>query len=136
VGTTIVNKFNHSYKTTFNKATPGFTAHSFSEDLQTLTTDFIDYTGAVLHSFNITRGKPYVPPAGPPPPPPSPPSPPSPAGKKCCHLHDAGCSSGDVCCKEKCSTPSAACSYKSASTCQRYGSAHGCEFENGLCIVK
>ena len=112
-------------------------AHTFSGNYETLTSDFIDYTGAVLHSFTVTRGKPTPPtPPAPSPSPPFPPGPPSPSGGKCCHVHDAHCSARDVCCTEKCNTASAECSYKTASTCSRYGGAHGCVFERGLCIVK
>lgn len=130
-GTSIVNQFNHTYKTVFNKKVAGFTAHTFSSDYQTLTSDFIDNTGAVLHSFSVTRG------ATPSPPQPSPPPPPSPhTGKQCCHVHDTSCSPGDICCRQSCDTPSAECSYKTAATCDHYGQAHHCKFASGLCTVR
>jgi hypothetical protein len=43
----------------------GFNLHTFSDDMQQLTTDFIDYTGKVIHSFTTTKGQ-----VKPPPPPP------------------------------------------------------------------
>lgn len=131
-GHTFTNPFNHTYKTIFNKKAAGFTAHSFSNDYQTLTSDFIDYSGAVLHSFSVTRGQTPSPSPSPSPTPP----PPGPTGTKCCHIHDAHCSTGDVCCRENCDTPSAGCSYKSASSCSHYGKSHRCELANGLCTVR
>lgn len=126
VGTSIVNPFNHTYKTIFNKKVAGFTAHTFSDDYKTLTSDFIDNAGVVLHSFTVTRGQAPSPP---------PPSPTPPQTGICCHSHVTNCTAGDVCCKENCNTPSAECSYKTASTCSRYGGAR-CEFVGGLCTVR
>ncbi|CAE7904317.1 DIP13, partial [Symbiodinium necroappetens] len=34
----------------------GFTLHTFSSDFKDLKTDYISYTGDILHSFNVTRG--------------------------------------------------------------------------------
>lgn len=45
----------HSYKTVWNSKVAGFTLHTFSADLKELTTDFYDYTGAVIHSFTVTK---------------------------------------------------------------------------------
>ena len=45
----------HSYKTVWNSKVAGFTLHTFSADLKELTTDFYSYTGAVVHSFTVTK---------------------------------------------------------------------------------
>jgi len=45
----------HSYETQFNQKVAGFTLHTFSDDLKSLTTDFYDYTGKVLHSFTVDK---------------------------------------------------------------------------------
>lgn len=45
----------HSYQTQFNTKTAGFTLHTFSDDLRSLTTDFYDYTGKALHSFTVDK---------------------------------------------------------------------------------
>jgi hypothetical protein len=45
----------HSYQTVFNSKTAGFTYHTFSSDFSTLRTDFVSYTGAVLHSFTVNK---------------------------------------------------------------------------------
>jgi hypothetical protein len=43
-------------KTVYEKVA-GFNLHTFSDDMQQLTTDFIDYTGKVIHSFTTTKGQ-------------------------------------------------------------------------------
>ena len=44
----------------WNEKVAGFTLHTFSDDLSTLTTDFIDYSGEVLHSFTVEKGAGYT----------------------------------------------------------------------------
>jgi len=68
-----------------------------------------------------------TPPTPTPPAPPSP-TPPTPAGQ-CCYVHTSTCSVGDVCCT------SSGTSYSSASTCSRYGKAHGCQWTGSQCVV-
>jgi hypothetical protein len=34
----------------------GFTRHSFSADLSSLTTDFLDYNGKIVHTFTVKKG--------------------------------------------------------------------------------
>lgn len=46
----------HSYQTVWNQKVAGFTLHTFSDDLSTLTTDFVTYTGDTVHSFTVTKG--------------------------------------------------------------------------------
>jgi hypothetical protein len=50
----------HSYQSVWNEKVAGFTLHTFSDDLSTLTTDFIDYSGEVLHSFTVEKGAGYT----------------------------------------------------------------------------
>jgi len=45
----------HSYQTIFNQRIAGFTQHAFSEDFSTLTTNFIAYTGSIIHSFSVNK---------------------------------------------------------------------------------
>jgi len=45
----------HSYTTVWSKKIAGFTMHTFSTDFTTLTTDFLDNTGTVLHSFSVNK---------------------------------------------------------------------------------
>jgi hypothetical protein len=45
----------HSYQTVYNAKVAGFTLHTFSADFSTLTTQFISYTGAVVHSFSVNK---------------------------------------------------------------------------------
>ena len=53
----------HTVNEVWNKKVAGFTTHQFSEDLQSLTTSFISYSGESLYSFTVKRG------GGPSPPP-------------------------------------------------------------------
>ena len=46
---------NHSYTTVFNKMVAGFTRSTFDADFATLTTDYVSYTGAVVHSFTVNK---------------------------------------------------------------------------------
>ena len=39
----------HTYETVWNQKVAGFTLHTFSDDYQSLETQYIDYTGAVVH---------------------------------------------------------------------------------------
>ena len=55
----------HTVNEVWNQKVAGFTTHQFSEDLQSLTTSFIDYQGNNLYSFTVKKG------GGPSPPPPS-----------------------------------------------------------------
>jgi len=45
----------HTYKPVFHQAVTGFTAHKFSTDFKTLTSDLLDTSGTVLHSFAVTK---------------------------------------------------------------------------------
>ena len=45
----------HSYQTVFNQKVAGFTVHTFSEDFSTLLTEFVTYTGSVIHSFTVNK---------------------------------------------------------------------------------
>jgi hypothetical protein len=45
----------HSYQTVYNKKVAGFTLHTFASDFSYLVTDFVDYTGAVIHSFKVYK---------------------------------------------------------------------------------
>lgn len=51
----------HTYDTVFSQKVAGFNLHTFSDDLQQLTTAFIDYNGTVIHSFTTTKGQGYSP---------------------------------------------------------------------------
>lgn len=53
----------HTVNEVWNQKVAGFTTHQFSEDLQSLTTSFIDYQGNNLYSFTVKKG------GGPTPPP-------------------------------------------------------------------
>ena len=46
----------HTYETVWNQKVAGFTLHTFSDDYQSLETQYIDYTGAVVHSFTTKKG--------------------------------------------------------------------------------
>mmetsp|Transcript_2345 Transcript_2345/g.3140 ORF Transcript_2345/g.3140 Transcript_2345/m.3140 type:complete len:427 (+) Transcript_2345:15-1295(+) len=50
----------HSYETVFNEKVAGFNLHTFSDDLQTLTTAFVDYQGNTIHSFSSVKGQGYA----------------------------------------------------------------------------
>jgi hypothetical protein len=41
----------HTYKQVWGKTVAGFTLHTFNADFTALTTDFLSYTGEVVHSF-------------------------------------------------------------------------------------
>jgi hypothetical protein len=41
----------------WNQKVAGFTRHSFSEDLSSLTTDFVDSSGATVHTFTVQKGE-------------------------------------------------------------------------------
>lgn len=58
----------HSWKSNWNRKIGGFTLHTFSEDFKSLKTEFVSYSGRVLHSFSVTKA---APPPGPSPRPPS-----------------------------------------------------------------
>lgn len=45
----------HSYETVWTRTVAGFTLHYFNDDFTQLTTDFIEYTGEVLHSFVVNK---------------------------------------------------------------------------------
>merc|ERR1711990_1160246 len=51
-----LGSFDHTYSQVWNQKTGGFTLHTFSEDFETLTTDFISYEGKTLHSFSVKKG--------------------------------------------------------------------------------
>merc|ERR1711972_46009 len=60
----------HQHESVFTARKSGFTLHTFSSDFSALTTDFMDATGAKLHSFTVKKGQ--TPAPGPSPPAPSP----------------------------------------------------------------
>ncbi|CAE7586742.1 DIP13 [Symbiodinium sp. KB8] len=96
----------------------GFTLHTFSSDFKDLKTDYISYTGDILHSFNVTRG------SGPPPSPPSPPSQGS-CSKYGCGRYDPShtCQCNSFC-KEHadcCSDYSKSCAGPSRGSCKEFG---------------
>lgn len=45
----------HTYQTVYTKTVAGFTEHVFSDDFQTLTTNFIDYNGNIIHTFKSNK---------------------------------------------------------------------------------
>jgi len=45
----------HTYETVYNNAVAGFTSHTFSSDYSKLFTQYITYTGEVVHSFTVNR---------------------------------------------------------------------------------
>lgn len=45
----------HSYKTIYNNVVAGFTSHTFSDDFSTLTTNYIQYDGTIIHSFVVNK---------------------------------------------------------------------------------
>jgi len=120
----------HQFTQVWEKKVAGFTTHSFSSDFKTLTTNFVDYNGNILYTFDVTKGAaPSPTPSSPTPTPPSP----SPSGS-CCHYNDASCSAGDVCCKSSCSDPST-CSYTESGCSGHYGQVHKCTWTGGKCVV-
>lgn len=54
-GESFVSSSSHSYQTVWNSKTAGFSLHTFDSMFTKLTTQFISYTGEVLHSFTITK---------------------------------------------------------------------------------
>lgn len=114
----------HSYRSVFHKRVSGFTLHTFSDDYTTLTTDFLDTDGNVMHSFTATRGK------GPAPgPSPSPPGPSPSPSSGCCYHRDQACTPGQTCCS------GSGKSYASESACSRYGAEHSCTWDGTECVV-
>ena len=55
------NSGHNRYQTVWCEIVAGFTRHTFSDDFQSLTTDFVDYAGNVIRSFTVQRGVPYQP---------------------------------------------------------------------------
>ena len=45
----------HTYQKIWNQAVAGFTLHTFNADFTQLTTDFVSYTGAVVHTFTSDK---------------------------------------------------------------------------------
>lgn len=121
----------HTFQQVFTKKTSGFTVHTFNSDFTTLTTDFVDTTGATIHSFTVTKGAAPSPPSPTPTPTPTPPSPtptpPSPG--QCCYYHSTSCAKGDVCCS------GSGKSYASKSSCEKYGEQHHCTWTGSSCVV-
>ena len=54
-GESFETSLGHSYQTLWNSKTAGFTLHTFDSTFSKLTTQFISYTGAVLHTFTVTK---------------------------------------------------------------------------------
>ena len=75
----------HTYETVWNQKVAGFTLHTFSDDYQSLETQYIDYTGAVVHSFTTKKGGAPSPGPGPSP---------SPTPSSCGGAHAYPCTSG------------------------------------------
>ena len=50
----------HTYQTVFNQKVAGYTTHVFSDDLGSLTTNFIGVNsagvGSTIHTFTVTKG--------------------------------------------------------------------------------
>lgn len=46
---------NHSYTTIFNQKVAGFTQSVFNSDFSVLTTNFVSYTGSIVHSFQSNK---------------------------------------------------------------------------------
>lgn len=123
-----VGSLGHSYESIWSRKVAGFSSHTFSSDLESLTTTFWDYNGMSIYNFTVTRGK------GPGPSP-SPPGPsPGPAPGSCCHYSDQDCSSGEVCCRSGCDDPSS-CSYTQRGCASSYGKKHNCQWGGGICTV-
>lgn len=128
----------HQYEQIFNMKATGFTTHTFSEDYQSLTTNFMTVDGQVQHSFKVVRGKTPSPPPAPSPNPPGPSPSPGPGPKpkgNCCHYSDATCTAGDVCCKSECNNYQT-CSYTQEG-CKISSAAkkHHCTWTNNVCVV-
>ena len=45
----------HTYETVWNMKVAGFTSHSFNADHTQLTTNFVSYTGEIIHSFIVHK---------------------------------------------------------------------------------
>eukprot|EP01038_Epipyxis_sp_PR26KG_P005650 gene5650-7802_t len=45
----------HTYQTVFTQTVAGFTRHIFAQDFSTLTTEYVTYTGEVIHSFTSNK---------------------------------------------------------------------------------
>ena len=119
----------HTCQIKWEQTIAGYTTHTFSTDFQTLTTNFYDYSGNLLHSRDTKKGgSGPVPPPGPPTPPgPSPPTPPS---GTCCYHYDGTCTSGETCCTEE------GKSYTESYCLGVYGQKHDCYWTGSTCLVK
>mmetsp|Transcript_83243 Transcript_83243/g.258459 ORF Transcript_83243/g.258459 Transcript_83243/m.258459 type:complete len:346 (+) Transcript_83243:129-1166(+) len=81
----------HSYQSVWSQKVAGFTLHTFDADFATLRTDFVSYTGEVLHSLTVSKG------SGPSPGPSPSPGPPAgcggagayPCTRGCTYVHKA-----------------------------------------------
>jgi predicted MPP superfamily phosphohydrolase len=49
------NELGHSYSVKWSKTVAGFTQHIWNADYTLLTTNYVDYTGAIIHSFIVNR---------------------------------------------------------------------------------
>lgn len=54
-GSNVTNS-GHTYQSVFNQKVAGFTLHTFSADFKELKTEFMSYTGEVVHSFSVKKG--------------------------------------------------------------------------------
>ncbi|RYH23706.1 hypothetical protein EON65_17560 [archaeon] len=52
--------YTHTYQTVFNQKVAGFTSHTFSDDFSTLTTNFVAYTGDIIHTFTVNKKGQFV----------------------------------------------------------------------------
>ncbi|KAJ8613911.1 hypothetical protein CTAYLR_009575 [Chrysophaeum taylorii] len=120
----------HTYAPVWNQKVAGFTLHTLSDDLMSLTTDYYDYNLNVVHSFTVAKGG---------------------GGGggtvsnddddddtsssgACCHYDDAICNQGDVCCYSDCDDPTT-CSYSEGGCSGEYGSIHDCFWDGSHCVV-
>lgn len=53
----VLPKNGHSYNSVWTQKVAGFTTHTFSADYQTLTTNFLDYTGKTVYSVDVKKGQ-------------------------------------------------------------------------------
>ena len=137
-----VGNNDHQYKSIWHVRSAGFTTHTFSEDMQSLTTNVYDGNGNELEktSFTVKKGQAPSPSPGPGPSPGPSPGPTPAPGTKCCYYDEAktnpDCHKGAVCCKSHCADPST-CSYSKEGCGSKYGQKHSCEWnsKNDRCEV-
>merc|ERR1711871_292926 len=131
-----IGTYGHEYKSIWHVRTAGFTTHTFSEDLQSLTTNVYDGNGNEIEKTSFTIKKGEAPSPGPSPGPSPSPSP----SLHCCYYDEKktnpDCQKGAVCCKSHCADPSA-CSYTKEGCDSRFGEKHNCAWntETNRCQI-